>query len=471
MKNYKMVYENLSELANVSGSKAKSEFVKSKILTHKESDLVIRFLLDVTKTTGIGFKKIQKLDNNEYVNNEFENIEQFIDFILVNNTGKEGVILRVIGFINKISENQEQKDFWVKIVTKELSLGFKAKSYNKVNKENPMFDWDIMRGYTFDYDRALKEINKGNFYYLTEKIDGNRLTYCEGELRTRNGLVFNGSQKLKNKLRELFGNNRVIDGEFVYNDIYKQMTSQEIRSKTTSVMSDNKVLDKVDGGLIFKIFDITSTWHFKHNKNGFNYIARRKYMDLIQLNDCDFIKVVPVEFKIENKKQLDKLLQIVKDEYISKGKEGLMMALSSSKYKKGKGYSIMKLKGIYSADLKIVGWNEGKKGGKWEGKFGSFSVELPFYEKNKKGEIKGKFIVDIGTGYSDEFRNKVNENPDDYIGKLIEILFTEISKNKDGGVSLSYGRFIDFREDKDELDVEGCDIIEIDGEEYFTPSK
>ena len=43
--------------------------------------------------------------------------------------------------------------------------------------------------------------------------------------------------------------------------------------------------------------------------------------------------------------------------------------------------------------------------------------------------------------------------PEQYIGKVIEVLATEVSKNKDGGFSLSYPRFIEFR-DKSVDDVD-----------------
>jgi hypothetical protein len=91
-------------------------------------------------------------------------------------------------------------------------------------------------------------------------------------------------------------------------------------------------------------------------------------------------------------------------------------------------------------------------------------VEFPYVDSKGK---TGIYEVSVGTGYSDEFRNKVNEDPDSYIGEIIECLVTEISKNKSGGYSFSYARIVEVRYDKDTIDLEKHSLVEIDGVEYF----
>ena len=60
--------------------------------------------------------------------------------------------------------------------------------------------------------------------------------------------------------------------------------------------------------------------------------------------------------------------------------------------------------------------------------------------------------------------------PEQYIGNVIEVLATEVSKNKDGGFSLSYPRFIEFRDKSvDDVDriVSKGKGFEIVGRDYF----
>ena len=105
----------------------------------------------------------------------------------------------------------------------------------------------------------------------------------------------------------------------------------------------------------------------------------------------------------------------------------------------------MKVKDILDLDLKVVGYKMGKENTRLEKALGALEVEL---------EVDGRiYIVDVGSGLTDEFRFEFMEAPEQYIGKVIEVLATEVSKNKDGGFSLSYPRFIEFR-DKSVDDVD-----------------
>ena len=110
----------------------------------------------------------------------------------------------------------------------------------------------------------------------------------------------------------------------------------------------------------------------------------------------------------------------------------------------------MKVKDILDLDLKVVGYKLGKENTRLEKALGSLEVEL---------EVDGKiYIVDIGSGLTDEFRFEFMESPEQYIGKVVEVLATEVSKNKDGGYSLSYPRFIEFR-DKSVDDVDRIQCV------------
>ena len=87
----------------------------------------------------------------------------------------------------------------------------------------------------------------------------------------------------------------------------------------------------------------------------------------------------------------------------------------------------------------------GKENTRLEKALGALEVEL---------DVDGNvYIVDVGSGLTDEFRFEFMEAPEQYIGNVVEVLATEVSKNKDGGFSLSYPRFIEFR-DKSVDDVD-----------------
>lgn len=458
----------INELKNHGGKLDKERIIRESIYSDNV-DAVFRFLFDDLIVTGVKRAKLNKLLKLSYNGSEHaDNITELLEYFKTNNTGKEVDVNYLIATAKhfKGMYGEEYGDLAMSIICKDVKTGCKSSTYNKANPSNPIYVHDVMAGKAWDEERARKLLNKGNWLYFTEKIDGNRGTRNhEGTaIVSRNGKDWFGVHRILNELNELVDNNFVPDGEFVYNDTTGEMTSQEVRAMTTSIMNDDKIIDKAEAGIVFKIFDTPLKKNYNSLNEGDSYLKRRKYMDSLEgIGDAKYVQVIPVEFVVRNENELKEVMPRLKA-FIDSGKEGYMCIASNQPYKTGKGYQMMKLKNILSGDLKIVGWNYGKEKTKWEGKFASFNVELPYVDKDGKAD---KYTVSIGTGYDDMLRNKVNEDPDSYIGKVLEFLFTEVSKNKEGGYSLSYGRVVEVREDKNIIDLEKHSLVEINGEHYF----
>jgi DNA ligase-1 len=90
-------------------------------------------------------------------------------------------------------------------------------------------------------------------------------------------------------------------------------------------------------------------------------------------------------------------------------------------------------------DLEVVGYEEGS--GRLAGTLGAILVRY------KDGNI-----VKVGSGFSDEMRASIRSAPSDVIGKIIECQYFEETTNADGGISLRFPVFKDFRPDKTEAD-------------------
>ena len=90
-------------------------------------------------------------------------------------------------------------------------------------------------------------------------------------------------------------------------------------------------------------------------------------------------------------------------------------------------------------DLEIVGFEEGE--GRLAGKLGAVLVRY------KNGNV-----VKVGSGFSDELREMIWDHQDETLGKIIEVQYFEETKNADGGESLRFPIFKDFRSDKTEAD-------------------
>lgn len=463
----KTVIKIFNELASTNSPNEKEEIIRRN-LDNELFDKCIRFYLDDLIITGIARKKLNKA-LKDFKSNTPTNMDlvELLDYIKKNNTGKDEDIR--VGIKVAQQYDKDVEDMIYSLVCKDLKIGTGISTYNKANPSNPIYIHDVMAGKAYDEERALKLIKKGCKLYTTRKIDGNRgsRNVETTAFISRNGKVWEGTESILEEANSLMNEYYRLDGEFEYNDITGKMTSQEVRAMTSSIMGDSSIKDKGEAGIVFNIFEIVKREDWNSTDKGETYEQRRARMDeLIQdvdIQNAKYIRIIPTEFIVTNEEELSQVIPKLK-KFIEMGNEGYMMISSDQVYKTGKGYQMMKLKNVISADLKIVGWNYGKEKTKWEGKFASFTVEFPYIDKNG---VKGIYNVNVGTGYADDFRLKVNENPDMYIGKILECLVTEISKNKEGGYSFSYARFVDIREDKDTIDLEGHTLVEIDGEMYF----
>ena len=113
--------------------------------------------------------------------------------------------------------------------------------------------------------------------------------------------------------------------------------------------------------------------------------------------------------------------------------EGVMVNKADAPYSCKRTSDILKVKKMQSADLKIVGFEEGE--GKLKGTLGRINVSY-------KGNTVG-----VGSGYSDTDRNYIWQHKDELMGRIAEIQYFEKSENaKTGEQSLRFPVFKTLRE-------------------------
>lgn len=126
--------------------------------------------------------------------------------------------------------------------------------------------------------------------------------------------------------------------------------------------------------------------------------------------------------------------QIMKylDYAVSMGWEGLMLN-KDAVYKCKRTTDLIKIKRFYSMDLPIVEVLEGD--GRLKDTLGALVVQ---YKDN---------TVNVGSGFDDETRAKFWGDKDNLIGRIIEVKYKEISKDKKTGLeSLQFPVFMGLRE-------------------------
>jgi DNA ligase-1 len=106
-------------------------------------------------------------------------------------------------------------------------------------------------------------------------------------------------------------------------------------------------------------------------------------------------------------------------------------------YKNKKNSGILKVKPLYTSDLRVIGFKLGKPQGKYSQTLGTITVDYKGYE--------------LGiSGMPDDVREEVWNNQEKYLGKILEVEHQQETTNKQGGLSLEYAQFERWRFDKDE---------------------
>lgn len=307
----------------------------------------------------------------------------------------------------------EVNSFISRLVNREFRLGYS-------NKQSMITDLSPMLA------KKYPETFKGEYtYYVQEKLDGSRCiayyNYNEDKwcFQSRSG------KELKVNFDMSWA-----DKEFVYDG--------EIMNKSHTLTSDfNKTSGTINSkfgdksGLHYFIYDIINT-SVKYEKR---LIQLESYKDTGK--DCTILPVldeVTLYPNIEYNWRLDEWLDKITD----KGGEGIILRDPNGVYEHKRSNNLLKYKKTQTMDLRIVDWNEGN--GKYTGAIGSFLCQTD----------DGAIRVNV-SGMPDEIHFS---NPDNWIGKIVEVAyFSESKSDHNLYKSLRFPRLKRIRDDKNETSI------------------
>lgn len=284
---------------------------------------------------------------------------------------------------------------------------------------------------TFDFGLAIKSINdvfpglvpthpiqlakafeprKCKFpCFISPKLDGLRSVYKNGEFYSRQGHKFVGLSSLKLEMEDLmqqlaapcqFDGELMVDGEH-FNEI-----SGKIRAFTEA---DNAH---------YYIFDVPNFEHPQHARLAFlDLLATRyRYLHITFVPHTTVTTMADISAKYA--------------EYLAEGYEGAIVKQESGMYQDARTWNWMKLKNTETADCRVKDIFEGE--GKYVGMVGGLVVDF------------GGVAVRVGSGLSDKQRMYWWNDPEEIIGRMVEIAYQE--KTPDG--SMRHPRFKTLRGDK-----------------------
>ena len=273
------------------------------------------------------------------------------------------------------------------------------------------------------------EIVEGKEFALTTKIDGGRIIALKKDnvvkFYTRAGQEYEGLVDLEREMMSFMPENTCLDGEITLLDS-KGLTSKEQYKETMKITRK----DGEKHGIKMKCFDIMTADQFIAQKCGTIHKERRLNLDnIFNLHEFKYFEKLEVLYQGTD---INKILEWL-NYNIEHDEEGVMINISDAPYEFKRTNSLLKVKKMHDMDLPVLGFEEGTN--QYVGSVGSIITEY-----------KG-FKLKVGSGISKELRKQMWEHQEDYIGLTMSVQYFEETTNQNGGISLRFPIFLDFRYD------------------------
>lgn len=426
--NLTRLYNTCMELKAISSTNEKKAFLEAN-KDDKDFTYLLKFLLNPRIVTGISKAKLSK--NVPTVRDFLAGMENLYYYLEQNNTGRDNDIAMCQGFIARFPE---YKDFLSSIVTKTLKLGVDVKLCNTVYGKDFIPVHEVQQG----SPRNKLRLKKGETFYLTQKLNGVRGTYVDGEIISRQGIPFTGLGHIIEELKimeQFCGKQMVFDGELIRKNVDNLPDNKNFRIGTGVINSDDADKSCIE----FVLFDCLPLKEFRTGESKGLFLERRGILgDLF--SHCRYLwentKLVPIQYAGADENVIDKYLEMADNN----GWEGLMLNKDCPYYCK-RHTGLIKIKTFLFSDLKVIGYEEGTN--KYKGMLGALIVE---YKGNP---------VNVGSGFTDGQREEYWPIRDELVGKIVEVKYKEESSDKKTGLkSIQFPIFNGFRSDKTEESLE-----------------
>lgn len=317
---------------------------------------------------------------------------------------------------------QSEKEDFITIAT-DASVGFSLDTVNEQWEKftgAPLFKvFECQLANQYKPEKAKKY---GKSFIESIKMDGIRCLCYNGKFHTRNNKNIEGFEFIIDEAQQIIKhfNLDFLDGElFSFEVPFSEIQGAVMRNK--DIDEDQKRL------ISYNVFAAVNDSILKIETSAMVSLLER-IKEFIATNGFKHINIVK-QTVIANDPEAIKNKCI---EYVEKGFEGVMLRSTSKPYDFKRSDALLKFKMFIEDDFIVTGMQEGE--GELVGSMGKLIVT------SKDGEITSK----VGTGFKDHERLYFWNNPNEILGKLVEIKFQEVTE--DG--SLRFPVFCKVKEDR-----------------------
>lgn len=441
--NFTQIMETCNKIKSISSTNEKKAFLQS--ITDEDFKNFLKWEFDSSIVSGLSDKKLNKTLELEYPcfsNEPPSTIFDVFKYLENHKTGTDNDVRTIQLLRNQICKNDEEIEFFNRVVSKDLPIGCDVKILNSVwNGLIPTFNVGLCDKYY-----GNEKVIDGTVDYLIDtKTDGCRCVAIKenGSVRltSRGGKPWLGMIEIEKAIKDLPQDNIVFDSEITVKNP-QNYPSLEVYDRTIKIVT-TKSEEKV--GLQLNCFDYMTLEEWNNQESKFPCIERKAQLEKI-IEGNEFLVYVENLYVGRDPNVIEELMNtIVEDNDM----EGLVVKVASSPYQWKRTKNWLKVKKMLRSDADgkevdatIVGYYEGKN--KNKGKLGGLycTMEHPTY-----GHLEFK----CGGGFSDYMREYLFSLGDKLIGRTISVQYFEASKNSKTNVqSVRFPVFLELKEEGQE---------------------
>ena len=439
--NFTQIMETCNKIKSISSTNEKKEFLAS--IIDEDFKNFLKWEFDSSIVSGLSDKKINKVladdmfDDGDWSTCDAKTIFDVFRYLENHKTGTDSDIRTVQWYRKQICKNDEEVEFFNRVVTKDLPLGCDVKILNSVWKGLiPTFSV----GLCDVYYKNLKLVDGTEDFILDSKTDGCRCVAIKenGNVRlvSRQGKSWFGMVEIENALKESPYDNIVFDSEITILNP-QNYPSKDVYKMTTKIVSTK---DEEKHGLQLNCFDYMTLDEWNKQESKYPCIERKSQLEEI-IKNINSPYLVYVE-NLYVGHDVNKIEEFMSGIVREKDMEGLVLKFCLSKYEWKRSKNWLKIKQMDELDAYIVGYTEGKN--QLSNMLGTFVCEI-------NHPTFGKLHFDCGSGYSLDERKRFWEEKDNLIGRVISVQYFEQTINEDTQVkSLRFPVFLELKEEGQE---------------------
>ena len=439
--NFTQIMETCNKIKSISSTNEQKEFLAS--IIDEDFKNFLKWEFDSSIVSGLSDKKINKVfaddmfDDGDWSTCDAKTIFDVFKYLENHKTGTDSDIRTVQWYRKQICKNDEEVEFFNRVVTKDLPLGCDVKILNSVWKGLiPIFSV----GLCDVYYKNLKLVDGTEDFILDSKTDGCRCVAIKenGNVRlvSRQGKSWFGMVEIENALKESPYDNIVFDSEITILNP-QNYPSKDVYKMTTKIVSTK---DEEKHGLQLNCFDYMTLDEWNKQESKYPCIERKSQLEEI-IKNINSPYLVYVE-NLYVGHDVNKIEEFMSGIVREKDMEGLVLKFCLSKYEWKRSKNWLKIKQMDELDAYIVGYTEGKN--QLSNMLGTFVCEIDH-------PTFGKLHFDCGSGYSLDERKRFWEEKDNLIGRVISVQYFEQTINEDTQVkSLRFPVFLELKEEGQE---------------------